>query len=949
MDSTPHSLPEDDREIHAVDLEDLFTRYRSSGRPGLLSEVFRHTAPELLSVALHLTRDAARAEDLVQCTFVEAIGSARSYTPGRRVLPWLMGILSNVARRERRRHQLLDLDRVPVPKAFADPFEAACGTEIHEAVERGLVALDEPYRNVLQLHLTEGLTSPEIALRVSRSPATVRSQIARGLGLLQQRLPQRLALGAALGFSPRRGLEAVEAEVMSRAWRSAPGLAARGGFAHVAGLLARRSTLVAVGCAGGLAAAVYVSGGVPERASRTLSRPPSERSAHATNTLAQDAQRGQRTAASLTLDQSAIDRGRLAVQVAHHGRGLEGVNVRVQRLGDREGRFVERCGMTDSQGALTLDDLATGSWHLELDRARGGSFQMRAGETTELNLDLSDGWDVTGTVVDTRGIPVEGAQLWWSDFGHPDSGMVSGRTDARGDFSMAGVDPDYCVAALHAEFAPSALAALHGSSRRSLAPSLSERLPRGPIVLNLGPEGASIHGRVVGEDGTPIENALVRYGRSSQPFQVIDSQGGPSAGVCQPPGVETRTDESGEYRLAAGGLGDRKLFVRARGFDGLRTMVPAQGAGDVRRDTVLSTGTVVEGRFTDGAVPLRNAHVTAEAAGAGAPGWFSPRATTGEDGSFRLTGVAKGPVALLIQWGAKREARIVLEPGGSAPRTLTADVSSLASEDPDLVVADAWISVRAHASDGLALKGLTARTRRHGSGVWEEWASTDTTLRLGPLAPGQYRVVVLADGHVPWVWEAATLASQSSVDLGNVDLERGGRLVLATLQGRPEEGAEHPKRLSVRIFDEGGRLLYHGLLEGPDDRLPPLPAGRIRVSAWGHGRPLMLTTCDIREGETTRLVLRDPPCVHQVVNVVPPTASASLAARDMTVTWFNDGLAVATESMAFGPGEALRFRQVLAPGEYSVRVEMRTATSTASVIVGGTSPEPLTLVLKSND
>jgi DNA-directed RNA polymerase specialized sigma24 family protein len=63
--------------------------------------VYDRLAPELLRVALHLVRDAAEAEDVLQATFVSAIERAEKFDPQERVMPWLVGILGNEARRAR--------------------------------------------------------------------------------------------------------------------------------------------------------------------------------------------------------------------------------------------------------------------------------------------------------------------------------------------------------------------------------------------------------------------------------------------------------------------------------------------------------------------------------------------------------------------------------------------------------------------------------------------------------------------------------------------------------------------------------------------------------------------------------------------------------------------------------------------------------------------------------
>src|SRR5690349_2579732 len=76
----------------------LFRRYCRTGDANALAIVFDRTAPELLRIAGWLCGNRADAEDLVQRTFLLAIGSRASFDPRQRALPWLFGILTNQAR-----------------------------------------------------------------------------------------------------------------------------------------------------------------------------------------------------------------------------------------------------------------------------------------------------------------------------------------------------------------------------------------------------------------------------------------------------------------------------------------------------------------------------------------------------------------------------------------------------------------------------------------------------------------------------------------------------------------------------------------------------------------------------------------------------------------------------------------------------------------------------------
>ena len=78
--------------------EQDFLRFLRKGDTRALARVFDRLAPELLLVALHLTREHNRAEDLIQETFLRAMESAERYRRGSPLQPWLVGILMNAAR-----------------------------------------------------------------------------------------------------------------------------------------------------------------------------------------------------------------------------------------------------------------------------------------------------------------------------------------------------------------------------------------------------------------------------------------------------------------------------------------------------------------------------------------------------------------------------------------------------------------------------------------------------------------------------------------------------------------------------------------------------------------------------------------------------------------------------------------------------------------------------------
>jgi len=175
------------------DDEALFARFRRDGDLGALAELFDRLAPTVLRVALHLVRDPATAEDLVQDTFLRAIEVRDAWDEGRPLLPWLCGVLHNRARREQwRSGRAPDPARLPAPPV-ADPSASAQQAEFDAAVDTAIAELPEAYRPVLRFRKAlitscEPMAVPMIELRLRR--------IGNSLGII---LPKEAleALGAA--------------------------------------------------------------------------------------------------------------------------------------------------------------------------------------------------------------------------------------------------------------------------------------------------------------------------------------------------------------------------------------------------------------------------------------------------------------------------------------------------------------------------------------------------------------------------------------------------------------------------------------------------------------------------------------------------------------------------------------------------------------------------------
>src|SRR5690606_36351685 len=101
--------------------------------------------PELCKVAAHLCRDRHAAEDAVQGAFLAALEQPQRWDAARPLLPWLLGLLANIVRENRRR-----ASRTPDPQRLAaavqrDPAALAGEAELGATFDAVLARLDEPY------------------------------------------------------------------------------------------------------------------------------------------------------------------------------------------------------------------------------------------------------------------------------------------------------------------------------------------------------------------------------------------------------------------------------------------------------------------------------------------------------------------------------------------------------------------------------------------------------------------------------------------------------------------------------------------------------------------------------------------------------------------------------------------------------------------------------------
>jgi RNA polymerase sigma-70 factor (ECF subfamily) len=153
-------------------------------------------ADALYNFARWLVGDAVEAEDLVQETYVRALGAAGQFEAGTNLKAWLFRILRNAhLDRRRRRHNdptvlREDFDEAPDQERglLRDDIELdRLRAVVAEEIESALRSLSRDFRSVILLDL-EGMTEVEIADVMGCAVGTVKSRLSRARAELRERL-----------------------------------------------------------------------------------------------------------------------------------------------------------------------------------------------------------------------------------------------------------------------------------------------------------------------------------------------------------------------------------------------------------------------------------------------------------------------------------------------------------------------------------------------------------------------------------------------------------------------------------------------------------------------------------------------------------------------------------------------------------------------------------------
>src|SRR5215470_8342137 len=147
---------------------------------------------DLFRFAMWLVRNRHEAEDLVQETFVQALGSFHRFERGTNCRAWLITIMYNTKNKWRRSASRLRIvqdmeERIAETVAFEPPTpEAVTEEEVLQALER----VPKNYQEIVLLSDVQEMTYKEIAKVLSIPVGTVMSRLHRGRKILRAELAE---------------------------------------------------------------------------------------------------------------------------------------------------------------------------------------------------------------------------------------------------------------------------------------------------------------------------------------------------------------------------------------------------------------------------------------------------------------------------------------------------------------------------------------------------------------------------------------------------------------------------------------------------------------------------------------------------------------------------------------------------------------------------------------
>ena len=171
-------------------LRDLMVAYQA-GRFDAFDEIYASIAPILRRYLLGQARDAAKADDLVQETFLQIHRARHTFDPTFPLTPWAMAIARHVWLMHRRTASRRPWETDDVTE-MALPVRGEAGSFAERTdVRRALGKVAAPRRGAVIQHHLLGFSFKEIAERAGIAETAAKLRSSRGIAQLRSLLKGR--------------------------------------------------------------------------------------------------------------------------------------------------------------------------------------------------------------------------------------------------------------------------------------------------------------------------------------------------------------------------------------------------------------------------------------------------------------------------------------------------------------------------------------------------------------------------------------------------------------------------------------------------------------------------------------------------------------------------------------------------------------------------------------
>ena len=410
-----------------------------------------------------------------------------------------------------------------------------------------------------------------------------------------------------------------------------------------------------------------------------------------------------------------------------------------------------------------------------------------------------------------------------------------------------------------------------------------------------GPTSTELRGRVVGDEGKPLRQAIVR---------VVEEAEEPEAGLLKPQASSparakrVETAEDGSFVVRELRFPSLVLRVEANGYAPFTERRVPVGAS-VR--VSLKKGHPITGLVRDLSTQKPMAGATVFACDPDALRFGEEacrRATSGEGGRFQIADLPRGPVDLLARAPARAATRLsnVTVPRPAAPE------SPAEKEIEIFLNPGGRVSGRVVGSDGKPVGGVTLRAdplavqlrdRQREGGAWPVMTDDLGKFAFEGLATGRYRLAAGKTGFAGA--EAGPFEIKAGTDLGNLEIRLDAGAILKVRLVNPKDEPVHGLEVRIRDPRGGGGLRRDGVAV-KEEQIQEGENGRYTVSKLPGGTyTVLLLPLDwadiekeeirLKTGETTDLgtiVVREG---RSISGLVTDTAGEPVAGAQVTAFW----------------------------------------------------------------